>query len=409
MNTTIDGTDPGFTGSVLFPKDSCGMAFRSLRRSWDLLRTLWDTDINPAELEAALAELRARQPAPVFWLFGKTQSGKTSIVRHLTGADDATIGTGFRPTTRTTRYYPFPTAEAPLLGFLDTRGLDEPGYDPAEDIAHCDRQAHQMIVTAKLRDLAQGTIREALEDVREVNPRRPVLLVLTCLHEVDPTAQHPQPHGTQLSEDAEQLIAEHRAQFGKLVDAVVAIDLTRPSEGYTDPNYGGEALKQKLLEMLPEAYRQSFVRLDDATGTLKELHLKHAMPVIIGYASMAASAGAMPVPFVDLVMLPAIQARMVFHLAKLYGQPMSGARFLELAGSLGLGLLARQAVREVAKLIPFVGSAAGAALAWGSTYALGRAFCLYYQEVHEGHVPDPVRLKLYYQQQLADAQKRWRG
>ena len=54
------------------------------------------------------------------WLFGKTQSGKTSIIKFLTGASDAEIGSGFRPCTRFSREYDFPNAEAPLLSFLDT-------------------------------------------------------------------------------------------------------------------------------------------------------------------------------------------------------------------------------------------------------------------------------------------------
>ncbi len=37
--------------------------------------------------------------------------------------------------------YQFPTADAPLLTFLDTRGVDEPGYDATEDIAMFDPQA----------------------------------------------------------------------------------------------------------------------------------------------------------------------------------------------------------------------------------------------------------------------------
>ena len=52
--------------------------------------------------------------APVFWLFGKTQSGKTSVVKYLTGATDAEIGEGFQPCTRTTRRYAFPEDDAPL-------------------------------------------------------------------------------------------------------------------------------------------------------------------------------------------------------------------------------------------------------------------------------------------------------
>ena len=63
------------------------------------------------------------------------------------------------------------------------------------------------------------------------------------------------------------------------------------------------------------------------------------------------------------------------------------------------------AVREVVKFIPYVGSVAGAAVAWASTYALGRAFCYYYQAVCEGHVPDAQALKKYYHEQYASAEK----
>ena len=38
---------------------------------------------------------RARQFAPVVWLLGKVQSGKTSIVRELTQATTAEIGNGY--------------------------------------------------------------------------------------------------------------------------------------------------------------------------------------------------------------------------------------------------------------------------------------------------------------------------
>src|SRR5437868_1223868 len=171
------------------------MAGTSLGRVWDVARGLWNADA-PADLDAALGALRVKQPAPVFWLLGKTQSGKTSVIRYLTGAEDAAIGNGFRPTTRTTREYPFPTPEAPLLSFLDTRGLDEPGYDPAPDVAACDPKAHLVIVTARLRDFAQGAVKATLEQARAANRSRPVLLALTCLHEAYPQEQHRQPYPT---------------------------------------------------------------------------------------------------------------------------------------------------------------------------------------------------------------------
>ena len=84
-----------------------------------------------SETEEPIAE-RARHFAPVVWLLGKVQSGKTSIIRELTQATDAEIGAGFAACTKTAQVFDFPAA-APIIRFLDTRGLDEPGYDPAED------------------------------------------------------------------------------------------------------------------------------------------------------------------------------------------------------------------------------------------------------------------------------------
>ena len=100
---------------------------------------------------------------------------------------------------------------------------------------------------------------------------------------------------------------------------------------------------------------------------------------------------------------------MIYHLAQLYGQPMTGSRFLELASTLGLGLMVRQATREVAKVIPVVGSVAGGALAGASTFALGKAFCYYFQAVHQGHVPKAEDLRRYYHEQLTQAEKAWKS
>jgi uncharacterized protein (DUF697 family) len=135
------------------------------------------------------------------------------------------------------------------------------------------------------------------------------------------------------------------------------------------------------------------------------------MPHILGYSLMAATAGAVPIPFVDLILLSGIQTRMVYHLAELYGQPMTGKRFIEIAASLGLGMLARQAARELLKLVPFVGpvvgSVAAGALAGASTFALGKAFCYYYRVVHQGHIPKTEDLRKYYKEQLSIAEKAW--
>jgi len=385
---------------------------------FDRVKRLFSSAGREAALRDHLERLRDKLPVPVFWLYGKTQSGKTTLIKYLTGADEAEIGRGFRPCTRFSREYPFPTDEAPLLRFLDTRGLDEPGYDPAEDLARFNDQAHVVVVTVKALDHAQENVLKNLRVLRKAQPGRPVVLVLTCLHEAYPQQQHPLPYpfsdngqllptDKPVSEELLRSLEEQRRRFEGLVDRVVAVDLTPPEEGFTEPNYGGERLRQTLVEVLPGALRQTLLSLDEAMRDLQDLYSQHALPHILGYSSLAASAGAIPIPLLDLLILPGIQSHLIYDLARFYGQPLDGRRFAEIAGTLGLGILARQATREVVKFIPFVGSVAAGALAGASTFALGKAFCYYYSAVHQGHVPKPDDLRRYYREQLALAQQSW--
>jgi uncharacterized protein (DUF697 family) len=366
-------------------------------------------------LDRWFADLRRKAPVPVFWMLGRTQSGKTSIIKYLTSASQAEIGQGFKPCTRFSREYQFPTPEAPLITFLDTRGLDEPGYDAQEDLAKFNEHAHLILLTVKAMDHGQETLLATLPAIRKAAPHRPILLILTCLHEAYPQQQHPPRYPfdkggseSDVPEPLARCLEEQRNRFGNLVDYIIAVDLTPPEEGFNDPNYGGEHLKATLLEALPAAYRQTLLSLEEASQGLKDIHARRALPYILGYSTIGATAGAIPIPWVDLFILPGIQTRMIFHLAQLYGQPLSARRFLELAGTLGLGMALRQATRELMKLIPIVGSVAGGALGGASTYALGKAFCFYYEAVLKGHVPSAEDLKGYYHEQLVQAEQFWK-
>jgi uncharacterized protein (DUF697 family) len=390
---------------------------------FDRIKRLFSRSRREAAVQEQLDRLRERLPVPLFWLFGKTQSGKTSVVKFLTGADDAEVGQGFKPCTRFSRLYHFPTAEAPLLTFLDTRGIDEPGYDPAEDLARFNAQAHLVIVTVKVLDHAQEHVVAHLRTLRQAQPARPVVLVLTCLHEAYPQQHHPEPYAfptdgdplptdPPLPDDLLRSLTAQRRRFEGLADSVVCVDLTPPAEGFHDPNYGGERLRRVLIERLPAALRQSLLSLEEAGRNLQDVYARHALPYILAYSSLAASAATVPVPLVDLVLISGIQSRMVDHLGRLYGQPPGARRFLEVAGTLGAGILFQQATREMLKFLPIVGTVAGtiasSGLAGASTYALGKACCYYYQSVHKGHVPRPDELRRYYREQLALVEKTWR-
>src|SRR5262249_8834099 len=163
-------------------------------------------------------------------------------IKFLTSAEEAEIGRGFKPCTRFSREYRFPTEEAPLLVFLDTRGLEEPGYNPDEDIAHFSGQAHVIIVTVRLLDFAMHDVIRDLRVIRRHQPTRPVVLALTCLHDAYPQQQHPEPYpfsvdGTVKSDSTVTLpdnllrsLERQREQFAGLYDYLTPIDLTRPED-----------------------------------------------------------------------------------------------------------------------------------------------------------------------------------
>src|SRR6516164_7386566 len=153
----------------------------AVARSWERIR---DAVLAPEAVSASDEKVAAlaSEAAPVIWLLGKVQSGKSSIVRALTGAQAAEIGLGYKPCTKTAAIFDFP-AEAPAIRFLDTRGLGERGYDPSEDIAFHEAQAHLMLAVMKALDPQQDAVLEAVRTARTRHPEWPIIVAQTTLHE----------------------------------------------------------------------------------------------------------------------------------------------------------------------------------------------------------------------------------
>ena len=125
------------------------------------------------EFQRLRAKLLAEAPIPCLWLFGKTGSGKTSIIHELTGAAEAVIGGGFRPQTRHSRLFSFPDEELPIVRFLDTGGLGEADYDPAGDLAEFNKSTQLVIVTVCATDQATEEVIRPLRSIRKAGGKRP--------------------------------------------------------------------------------------------------------------------------------------------------------------------------------------------------------------------------------------------
>ena len=334
-------------------------------RGW--LRELARPEVGP-ELEAVLAARRER--VPTLWLLGKTGAGKTSIVQRLTGDSRAEIGNGFEPCTSTASLYDHP-ADQPVMRFLDTRGLGEPKYDPKEDLAACRSASHALLIVTRVDDPAQGTVTEALERLGDAAGSLAILHVHSALHAVP-------------DDDARRRAVAHNARavgdaLGRRPPAV-EIDFTEPDDGFEDPDVGLAGLRAALVDLVPALERALAVT---EAGDRESRAFAACRSEVLGYASAAAAVDL--VPAVGLVAVPSVQGKMLHTLARRYGVPWdrhTAKRFLTVLGSTFLyRYLLSLTGRELAKLIPVYGQTAGtaaaASISFASTYALGRAACLY--------------------------------
>lgn len=386
------------------------------RLPWrQLQRALSRAEVDRASLERALAEARKRQPVPVLWLLGPAQSGKTSIIQALTGSDRAAIGNGFQPCTRTADVYDFPES-APVIRFLDTRGLGEVAYDPGADMAECEARAHQLVVVVKVTETRPSGLADVLATVRKRHPDWPVVIAQTCLHEAwsSPAEAHVLPYPfdqddwpERVPSELRRLIQAQRQALGRLPGTGpvywVPIDFTQADDGIEPRYYGLEPLWSALEQASALGLKTRLL----ADPQVIDVYASSAHPHIVGYSLAAATVGALPL--VDLAGVPALQLRLLQVLAGLYGMRWTRRNTREFLGLLGggfaLGYGLRLAGRSLAKLIPGWGQTVGAV--WGAgangalTFALGKTACVYLQRRQEGLEVDAEDLRRTWAESLA--------
>ncbi len=312
-----------------------------------------------ADTHTPIAE-SARRFAPVVWLLGKVQSGKTSIIRVLTQSSDAEIGSGFRACTKTARVFDFPN-EAPIIRFLDTRGLGEVGYDPSDDIGFCEGRSHLIVAVVKALDVEQQVVLDVIHATKWRHPDWPVVVAQTSLHEAYlPGQSHVLPYpfgstpsGAAVPDHLARTLEYQRALFqalpGRGALSFVPIDFTRPDDGLEPADYGREALVGALMQAAPAAVAIALAELPPSQG---DGSARRSNAHILGFALAAGASDGFPVA--GAIAVPMVQAAMLRQLAKLYGVPWDRQAYAEFAGALGTGTLVRAAstfgVRQLIKL-----------------------------------------------------------
>ncbi|GEO36030.1 kinase [Skermanella aerolata] len=379
-------------------------------------RDVYDTVLNPRPDPAGdikVAE-EARAKAPVIWLLGMVGTGKSSIVGTLTGSTEAEVGTGYRPCTATARVYEFPP-EAPVIRFLDTRGLGEVAYDPSEDLALCESQAHLVLAVVKAVGPVPPAVLEALVQVRRRHPDWPVVVAQTTLHDAYPGKPHPLPYpflgGMRIGGDAlDRSLAAQRAAFkalpGSGAVSFVPIDFTQAGDGLEPEDYGVDAL-WSALEAASTNGVVSMARrsLKDAGGPGAGRALSH----VWGYAATAGAIDTLPVA--GALAVPVVQGKMLHSLAGILGVTWTRTTLAEFSGCLGAGALlrfgAQFGVRQLVKLVPgygtLIGGAAAGIASFATTYGLGHAAVLYLTTRRAGNEFDAEAVAAEFRRAMTEA------
>jgi len=267
--------------------------------------------------------------------------------------------------------------DAPVIRFLDTRGLGEAHYNPTLDLEAAKAGSHALIILTRVDDTDQSELVRALKVLGSRLEHQAVVHVYTHVRKLD----------DQQRARAIAFNAQTISQALGFTPVSAQIDFASIDDGYEDIDHGLEHLRAALMDIVPELTKRLSSQLSrHSEEALFQAHRRE----ILGYASVAGTADVLPA--VGLFAVPSIQGKLLHTLAARYEVPWDKRTALEFTAAMGSGFLYRYALslggRQLSKFIPVYGQSAGAAAAaamsFASTYAIGRAACLYfYRKQHQ--------------------------
>jgi uncharacterized protein (DUF697 family)/predicted GTPase len=381
--------------------------------------------VSEAELQQLLEQVRQALPTTEVILIGKAQTGKSSVIRAMTGASAEIIGQGFRPHTAHTQRYAYPTEDLTLLNFIDTVGLGEGLKDPDAVLqelqallSHGDRHsstqppAQVLVITAKITDFAIDTVHNLLQALRREHPQVPCLLVVTCLHDLYPVTLTEHPVYPPDHHEVQRAYTALQNRFRDVYDHAVLVDFTLEEDGYTPVLYGFDALIETLAALLPHAEAQVIHQLlvqAEVGNRISTLYREAGRRYVLPFSIMAATLAAVPLPFATMPVLTALQVSMVTLLGRLYGQTLSPSQAGGVVSAIAGGFAAQVIGRELVKFIPGLGSVIAASWAGAYTWALGEGACVYFGDLMDGKTPNPQKIQEAMKDSFRHAQERFKN
>ena len=337
-------------------------------------------DFTSKDLAAMYTQKRAEAVAELgrynLAIFGKTGTGKSTLINAIFGQDIAQTGTG-KPVTAGLEYFEHPDG---ILGVYDSQGF-ETGVAGDAVIA----QLEAIIAESRNKPLEQQihaawyTLRwsdRRFEESQASFVRRlaelgiPVIFVLT---------QVPINAAGEYHADAVEL-ANYVESMNLPLSPTNTVYLTNalPDDFHGTPVHGLNELLDATFETAPEAVQNA---LTAAQYIDLERKKRSATTIVKGAAASALATGATPIPFSDAAILVPLQIAMIARISAIYGVSSTTSQTATLVGSLmlasGATTAGRWLVSSLLRVVPggqIPAMAISGTVAAGLTSAMGYAW-----------------------------------
>ena len=243
------------------------------------------------------------------------------------------------------------SADVGVFSIIDTPGADAVGAVGAAEREKAIQAARNADVVVAMYDASHGIRKSELELFQILKDlEKPTIVVLNKMDLI--------------GSEKPEVLGRAAAALGIDVEGIVPLSAKN-----------GEGLANVLVTIA-----RSEPGIIAALGAALPAYRWNLAQVQIGRAASTAAAVAVtPLPFLDFIPLIGIQAAMVMGIARTYAQKMTLARARELMATFGLGLLGRTLFYELAKLGGPPGWLVAAAVAAGTTVAIGYAATIWFE------------------------------
>jgi small GTP-binding protein len=291
-------------------------------------------------LEEAAAHLHlAAADRHTVAIVGPANAGKSTLYNQRIRSKETRAAVSAVPgTTRQAQ-----AADAGIFTVVDTPGADASGSVGQEEKARALEAARRADFLIILFDAAHGIRSPEKDLLQELNSlEKPAVVALNKMDLV--TRERP------------SVLGRAAAELGLPVDQVLPLSAK-----------SGQGI-ERLLAAVAKSEPGIVAALGEALPAYRRVFAREA---IARAASTAAAIAVTPLPIMDFIPLIAVQSAMVLGLARIYAYRLTPARAREILVTFGVGLLARNLFYELMKFGGPPGWLVAAAVAAGTTTALG--------------------------------------